>query len=73
NIDVVAKAMDSTSVFAEAEKQMRHEKHYRKDRVTLTEWFSSCDNLGVAAENGYFLSKSYYKGLCKGKREQMSA
>ncbi|KAJ0427885.1 putative alpha,alpha-trehalose-phosphate synthase (UDP-forming), Trehalose-phosphatase [Helianthus annuus] len=25
-----------------------------KDRVTLTEWFSSCEKLGVAAEHGYF-------------------
>ena len=26
-----------------------------KDRKTLTEWFSSCEKLGVAAEYGYFL------------------
>ncbi|KAJ0635018.1 putative alpha,alpha-trehalose-phosphate synthase (UDP-forming), Trehalose-phosphatase [Helianthus annuus] len=133
NIDAVAEAMDSALVYADAEKQMRHEKHYRyvsthdvaywarsfwqdlerscrdhvrrrcwgigfglgfrvvaldpnfrsistgpssevieivnslcqdpknvvfivsgKDRVTLTEWFSSCEKLGVAAEHGYF-------------------
>ncbi|CAH1443437.1 unnamed protein product [Lactuca virosa] len=29
-----------------------------KDRATLTEWFSSCDNLGVAAEHGYFLREN---------------
>ncbi|KAL8201241.1 hypothetical protein R6Q57_012580 [Mikania cordata] len=168
NIDAVAEAMDSALVFAEAEKQMRHEKHYRyvsthdvaywarsfwqdlerscrdhvrrrcwgigfglgfrvvaldpnfrklsiehivsaykrtkkrailldydgtmtlqssistgpssevigmlnslcqdpknvvfivsgKDRVTLTEWFSSCEKLGVAAEHGYFLREN---------------
>ena len=26
-----------------------------KDKNTLTEWFSSCDKLGIAAEHGYFL------------------
>ncbi|GAV61775.1 Glyco_transf_20 domain-containing protein/Trehalose_PPase domain-containing protein [Cephalotus follicularis] len=26
-----------------------------KDRQTLTEWFSSCERLGIAAEHGYFL------------------
>ncbi|XP_010439943.1 PREDICTED: alpha,alpha-trehalose-phosphate synthase [UDP-forming] 5 [Camelina sativa] len=26
-----------------------------KDRNTLTEWFSSCDNLGLGAEHGYFI------------------
>ncbi|KAE8677544.1 Alpha,alpha-trehalose-phosphate synthase 6 [Hibiscus syriacus] len=26
-----------------------------KDRKTLAEWFSSCENLGIAAENGYFI------------------
>ncbi|CAN8325025.1 unnamed protein product [Cochlearia groenlandica] len=26
-----------------------------KDRKTLTEWFSSCDNLGLGAEHGYFI------------------
>ncbi|KAL9242682.1 hypothetical protein vseg_016660 [Gypsophila vaccaria] len=26
-----------------------------KDRLQLTEWFSSCENLGVAAEHGYFV------------------
>jgi trehalose 6-phosphate synthase/phosphatase len=26
-----------------------------KKRSTLEEWFSSCDNLGLAAEHGYFL------------------
>ncbi|KAK8516406.1 hypothetical protein V6N13_097695 [Hibiscus sabdariffa] len=26
-----------------------------KDRKTLTEWFSSCGKLGIAAENGYFI------------------
>ncbi|KAI3501561.1 hypothetical protein L1887_29435 [Cichorium endivia] len=29
-----------------------------KDRATLTEWFSSCENLGVAAEHGYFLREN---------------
>ncbi|KAK1438309.1 hypothetical protein QVD17_04116 [Tagetes erecta] len=29
-----------------------------KDRVTLTEWFSSCEKLGVAAEHGYFLREN---------------
>ncbi|KAK9052834.1 hypothetical protein SSX86_029464 [Deinandra increscens subsp. villosa] len=29
-----------------------------KDRVTLTEWFSSCENLGVAAEHGYFFREN---------------
>ncbi|KAM0060462.1 putative alpha,alpha-trehalose-phosphate synthase (UDP-forming) [Helianthus debilis subsp. tardiflorus] len=27
-----------------------------KDLVTLAEWFSSCEKLGVAAEHGYFFS-----------------
>ncbi|XP_011028149.1 PREDICTED: alpha,alpha-trehalose-phosphate synthase [UDP-forming] 5-like isoform X3 [Populus euphratica] len=27
-----------------------------KDRKTLTEWFSSCEKLGIAAEHGYFMS-----------------
>ncbi|XP_073260961.1 alpha,alpha-trehalose-phosphate synthase [UDP-forming] 5 isoform X2 [Populus alba] len=27
-----------------------------KDRETLTEWFSSCEKLGIAAEHGYFMS-----------------
>ncbi|CAO2819634.1 unnamed protein product [Amaranthus hypochondriacus] len=26
-----------------------------KDRRKLTEWFSSCENLGIAAEHGYFV------------------
>ncbi|XP_011028143.1 PREDICTED: alpha,alpha-trehalose-phosphate synthase [UDP-forming] 5-like isoform X1 [Populus euphratica] len=26
-----------------------------KDRKTLTEWFSSCEKLGIAAEHGYFM------------------
>ncbi|XP_010449561.1 PREDICTED: alpha,alpha-trehalose-phosphate synthase [UDP-forming] 5-like isoform X1 [Camelina sativa] len=26
-----------------------------KDRTTLTEWFSSCDDLGLGAEHGYFI------------------
>lgn len=26
-----------------------------KDRKTLTEWFSSCEKLGIAAEHGYFV------------------
>ncbi|EOY25144.1 Trehalose phosphatase/synthase 5 isoform 1 [Theobroma cacao] len=26
-----------------------------KDRKTLTEWFSSCEKLGIAAEHGYFI------------------
>lgn len=26
-----------------------------KDRKTLTDWFSSCEKLGIAAEHGYFL------------------
>lgn len=30
-----------------------------KDRKTLTEWFSSCEKLGVAAEYGYFLRTSH--------------
>lgn len=29
-----------------------------KDRKTLTEWFSSCEKLGVAAEHGYFLREN---------------
>ncbi|KAK0588433.1 hypothetical protein LWI29_000835 [Acer saccharum] len=29
-----------------------------KDRKTLTEWFSSCERLGIAAEHGYFLRPS---------------
>ncbi|GMN30516.1 hypothetical protein TIFTF001_002819 [Ficus carica] len=30
-----------------------------KDRKTLTEWFSSCEKLGVAAEYGYFLRTNH--------------
>lgn len=30
-----------------------------KDRKTLTEWFSSCEKLGVAAECGYFLRTNH--------------
>jgi trehalose 6-phosphate synthase/phosphatase len=26
-----------------------------RDRETLTEWFSSCEKLGIAAEHGYFV------------------
>ncbi|GAA0170386.1 hypothetical protein LIER_24658 [Lithospermum erythrorhizon] len=26
-----------------------------KDRKTLSQWFSSCENLGIAAEHGYFV------------------
>ncbi|GLT80579.1 hypothetical protein SLA2020_520120 [Shorea laevis] len=29
-----------------------------KDRRTLTEWFSSCEKLGLAAEHGYFVRPS---------------
>lgn len=29
-----------------------------KDRKTLTEWFSGCENLGIAAEHGYFVRSS---------------
>ncbi|GKU95780.1 hypothetical protein SLEP1_g9100 [Rubroshorea leprosula] len=29
-----------------------------KDRKTLTEWFSSCEKLGLAAEHGYFVRPS---------------
>lgn len=30
-----------------------------KDRKTLSEWFSSCEKLGMAAEHGYFLRSSH--------------
>ncbi|GMH09204.1 hypothetical protein Nepgr_011044 [Nepenthes gracilis] len=29
-----------------------------KDRKKLTEWFSSCENLGIAAEHGYFVREN---------------
>ncbi|KAL5551016.1 hypothetical protein UlMin_001192 [Ulmus minor] len=29
-----------------------------RDRKTLTEWFSSCEKLGIAAEHGYFLRQN---------------
>ncbi|KAI3693785.1 hypothetical protein L1987_76737 [Smallanthus sonchifolius] len=29
-----------------------------KDRATLTKWFSSCEEVGVAAEHGYFLREN---------------
>ncbi|XP_028799289.1 alpha,alpha-trehalose-phosphate synthase [UDP-forming] 5 [Neltuma alba] len=29
-----------------------------KERKTLTDWFSSCERLGIAAEHGYFLKTS---------------
>lgn len=29
-----------------------------KDRSKLTEWFSSCENLGIAAEHGYFVREN---------------
>ncbi|KAL9275320.1 Alpha,alpha-trehalose-phosphate synthase [UDP-forming] 5-like protein [Drosera capensis] len=29
-----------------------------KDRAQLTEWFSSCENLGMAAEHGYFVREN---------------
>ncbi|CAA6669642.1 unnamed protein product [Spirodela intermedia] len=28
-----------------------------RDKETLSSWFSSCENLGIAAEHGYFLSE----------------
>ncbi|CAI8605037.1 unnamed protein product [Vicia faba] len=73
NIDAVAEAMDSALMVPESEKQMRHEKHYSlcsdtkncvflvsgKERKTLTEWFSSCEKLGLAAEHGYFVRTSH--------------
>lgn len=31
-----------------------------KDRATLTEWFCSCDKLGIAAEHGYFIRYNLY-------------
>ncbi|EEF34729.1 trehalose-6-phosphate synthase, putative [Ricinus communis] len=31
-----------------------------KDRETVTEWFSSCDKLGVAAEHGYFVRPNHH-------------
>lgn len=30
-----------------------------KDRKTLTEWFSSCEKLGIAAEHGYFMRPNH--------------
>ncbi|KAH8521518.1 hypothetical protein H0E87_002524 [Populus deltoides] len=36
-----------------------------RDRETLTEWFSSCEKLGIAAEHGYFVSDVW---LCKGEK-----
>lgn len=30
-----------------------------KDRTTLTEWFSSCERLGIAAEHGYFIRPNH--------------
>ncbi|KAJ7943852.1 Trehalose-6-phosphate synthase [Quillaja saponaria] len=30
-----------------------------KDRKTLTEWFSSCERLGMAAEHGYFVRTNH--------------
>ncbi|KAK3041555.1 hypothetical protein RJ639_000689 [Escallonia herrerae] len=30
-----------------------------KDKKTLTEWFSSCEKLGLAAEHGYFLRPNH--------------
>ncbi|XP_050231246.1 alpha,alpha-trehalose-phosphate synthase [UDP-forming] 5 [Mercurialis annua] len=30
-----------------------------KDRETLTEWFPSCEKLGIAAEHGYFVRSNY--------------
>uniref|UniRef100_A0A822XJT8 Alpha,alpha-trehalose-phosphate synthase [UDP-forming] 5-like n=1 Tax=Nelumbo nucifera TaxID=4432 RepID=A0A822XJT8_NELNU len=30
-----------------------------RDKKTLTEWFSSCERLGIAAEHGYFLRHVY--------------
>lgn len=30
-----------------------------KDRDTLTEWFSSCERLGIAAEHGYFVRPNH--------------
>lgn len=37
-----------------------------KERKTLTEWFSSCEKLGLAAEHGYFVRyvMSPYVSLC---------
>ncbi|KAL3610241.1 hypothetical protein D5086_001261 [Populus alba] len=33
-----------------------------RDRETLTEWFSSCEKLGIAAEHGYFMRRK--NGQC---------
>ncbi|KAJ7953426.1 Trehalose-6-phosphate synthase [Quillaja saponaria] len=30
-----------------------------KDRKTITEWFSSCERLGIAAEHGYFVRTNH--------------
>lgn len=30
-----------------------------KDRKILTQWFSSCEKLGIAAEHGYFMRKNH--------------
>ncbi|KAL9406095.1 hypothetical protein Peur_003067 [Populus x canadensis] len=30
-----------------------------RDRETLTEWFSSCEKLGIAAEHGYFMRTNH--------------
>ncbi|KAG9155640.1 hypothetical protein Leryth_003924 [Lithospermum erythrorhizon] len=108
NIDSVAEAMDSALIVSEAEKQIRHEKHYNgqrarlilldydsamilqspldtninaeavgilnilcndannvvfivsgKDRKTLSQWFSSCENLGIAAEHGIIENREW--------------
>lgn len=38
-----------------------------RERGTLTEWFSSCERMGIAAEHGYFVryTSFYLCGYCK--------
>ncbi|KAF9689643.1 hypothetical protein SADUNF_Sadunf01G0113600 [Salix dunnii] len=38
-----------------------------RDRETLTEWFSSCEKLGIAAEHGYFVSDVWLCGVKNGQ------
>ncbi|GLJ28764.1 hypothetical protein SUGI_0567020 [Cryptomeria japonica] len=55
NIEAVADAINAALTMPVAEQQLRHEKHYSgRGRQPLSEWFSPCQKLGIAAEHGYF-------------------
>lgn len=41
-----------------------------KERKTLTDWFSSCERLGIAAEHGYFVRYVHFYYISKIQKKQ---